>query len=261
MNIQERKLENSRIEITVQVPTERIAAEYENAFKKIQRSAKIAGFRPGKAPLQMVKTHFKERADQEVVESVVKDCYLEAVKEKDLHPISYPRFGFERLVEGKDFSFTASFDVPPSVELGNYKGIAVSERQCSVSDLDVMEEIEGIRENHAVISKKEDGLPVEKGDLAKIKVKRIDNISPELIDATESREITVLAGQRDDKFEFDNHVIGLNVGDTKDVTLSYPADYQYKSVAGQTHLYRIAVTEIQRRALPALDDEFAKDLG
>ena len=249
------------MEITVQVPADRILAEYENSFKRIQKSAKLDGFRQGKAPLAMVKTRFKERADQDVVENIVKDCYLEAVKEKDYHPISYPRFNFERLESGKDFSFTASFDVPPTVDLGNYKGISVNERQCTVSDDDVMEEINGIRENHAVISKKDDGRPAEKGNLVKIKVKRIDNVSPDLVDATEARDVTVLAGAKDDKFEFDPHVIGMNVDDVKDVVLTYPKDYQYKSVAGQTHTYRIVATEIQNRALPALDDEFAKDLG
>ncbi len=261
MNIQERKLENSRMEITVQVPVDRILAEYENSFKRIQKSAKLDGFRPGKAPIAMVKARFQERADQDVVESIVKDCYLEAVKEKDYHPISYPRFNFDRLETGKDFTFTASFDVPPTVELGSYKNISVNERQCAVSDDDVMEEINGVRENHAVISAKEEGRPVEKGDLAKIKVKRIDNIAPELIEAAEAREVTVLAGAKEDKFEFDPYVIGMNVGDTKDVVLTYPKDYQYKSVAGQTHTYRMALGEIQKRELPALDDEFAKDLS
>ncbi|HNX60828.1 MAG TPA: trigger factor, partial [Spirochaetota bacterium] len=226
MNIQERKLENSRMEITVQVPADRILAEYENSFKRIQKSAKLDGFRQGKAPLAMVKTRFKERADQDVVENIVKDCYLEAVKEKDYHPISYPRFNFERLESGKDFSFTASFDVPPTVDLGNYKGISVNERQCTVKDDDVMDEINGIRENHAVISKKDDGRPAEKGNLVKIKVKRIDNVAPDLVDATEARDVTVLAGAKDDKFEFDPHVIGMNVDDVKDVVLTYPKDYQ-----------------------------------
>jgi trigger factor len=261
VNIQDKKLENARVEITVEVPSERIEQEYEKTFVKIQKSAKLDGFRPGKVPMPMVKTHFTELADKEVIENIVKDCYIEAIKEKGFHPIAYPVFDFTRIVRGSNFTFKATFDVQPTVELGNYKGIAVDERQGSITELDVMEEIDGLRERHAVISKKADGLPVEKGDLAKLKVKRIDNVSPDVADAAESRDITVLAGSRDDQYEFDNHVIGMNAGEGKDITFNYPADYQYKSVAGQKHVYRISIAEIQKRDLPAVDDEFAKDLG
>jgi trigger factor len=262
VNIQEKKLENARMEITVEIPMERIAGEYEKVFKKIQKTAKLDGFRPGKAPLDMVKARFKEHADQDVVENIVKDSYMEAVREKDLHPISYPKFTFpEQLKAESNFTFVATFDTPPTIELGNYRGIAVEERQCNLSDLDVMEEIENIREKHAIVSAKEEGQSISRGDITKIKIKRIDNLKPELVDAAEYREITVYAGQREDEFEFDNHVIGMNLDQEKDVTFTYPKDYQYKSLAGQTQTFKVKIAEIQKRTLPELDDEFAKDCG
>jgi trigger factor len=124
-----------------------------------------------------------------------------------------------------------------------------------------MEEIENIREQHATVSKKEEGQSITKGDIAKIKVKRIDNVKPELVDAAEYRDVTVLAGQREDEFEFDSHVTGMNLDQEKDVTFTYPKDYQYKSLAGQTQTYKVKIAEIQKRTLPELDDEFAKDCG
>ena len=262
MNIQEKKLENARMEITVEVPAERISDEYEKVFKKIQKTAKLDGFRPGKAPLDRVKLRYKEHADQDVVENVVKDSYMEAIREKDLHPMSYPKFSFPaQLKEGSNFTFVAVFDIPPTIELGNYKGIAVEERSCTISDLDVMEEIENIREQHATVSTKEAGQSITKGDIAKIKIKRVDNLKPELVETAEYRDVTVQAGQREDEFEFDNHVIGMNLDQEKDVTFTYPADYQYKSLAGQTQTYKVKIAEVQKRTLPELDDEFAKDLG
>lgn len=261
VNIKEKKLEKSRVEISVEIPPERIAEEYERVFVKIQKQAKVDGFRVGKAPLAMVKTRYKDTADQQVVEDVIKSTYLEAVKEKDLHPISYPAFEIpERLEAGKPFSFKATFDVPPTVDLGSYKSIAAEERQVNITELDVLEYIDSLREQKAVLSKKDETLPAEKGDVVKLKVTRIDNVAPEAIEKAAARDVSVIAGSRDDKYEFDLHVIGMKAGEEKDITFDYPKDYQYKSVAGTTQVFRIKAAEIQKRDLPALDDEFAKDL-
>ena len=145
--------------------------------------------------------------------------------------------------------------------LGSYTGISVEERSCKITDADVAEEVESLREQHATLSKKEEGKPVEKGDIAKIKVKRIDNVAADAAGSVDWRDVTVLAGQHTEDYEFDIHVIGLNIGEEKTVTVKYPDDYQYKSVAGQKQTYILKVEEIQKRDLPALDDEFAKDLG
>jgi trigger factor len=261
VNIQEKKLENSRMEITVEVPADLIEKEYESSFIRIQKSAKLDGFRPGKAPLAMVKARYQDRADQDVVENIVKDNYFEAIKEKSLSPISYPTFDFGKLTRGQNFTFKAAFDVAPTMTLGSYTGIAVEERTCTISDLDVNEEIESLREQHAIISKKEDGKPVAKGDIAKLKVKRIDHVAPEAAEALDWRDVSVLAGQHQEDYEFDAHVEGMNVGEEKTVSMTYPADYQYKSLAGQTQKHVIRVDEIQKRELPAVDEDFVKDLG
>jgi trigger factor len=249
------------MEISVEVTPERIAEEYEQVFVKIQKQAKVDGFRVGKAPLAMVKMRYQSTADQQVIEDVVKNTYLEAVKEKDLHPISYPAFDFpEKLEKGKSFTYKASFDVPPTIDLGNYKGISTEEKQVNINELDVLEYIDSLREQKAVLSKKDESLPAEKGDVVKLKVKRIDNVAPDAIEKTNERDVTVIAGSRDDRFEFDTYVIGMKNGEEKDVTFDYPKDYQYKSVAGTTQVFRIKADEIQKRDIPALDDEFAKDL-
>jgi trigger factor len=261
VNIKEKKLEKSRVELSVEIPPERIAEEYERVFVKIQKQARVDGFRVGKAPMAMVKTRYKDNADQQVVEDVIKSTYLEAVKEKDLHPISYPAFDIpDRLEAGKPFSFKATFDVPPTVELGTYNSISAEERQVNVNELDVLEYIDSLREQKAVLSKKDETLPAEKGDVVKLKVTRIDNVAPEAIAKADARDVSVIAGTRDDKFEFDAYVIGMKTGEEKDVTFEYPKDYQYKSVAGTTQVFRIKADEIQKRDIPELDDEFAKDL-
>lgn len=262
MNIKEKKLENARMEITIEVESGRMDGAYEKAFEKIQKTAKIDGFRPGKAPLALVKQKFADSAEQEAVEILVRDTYLEAVNEKDYHPISYPEFSFkEKFERGKSFTFTAQFDTPPTIELGGYRGIKTEERSCTVSDLDIMEEIESVRERMATIGEKDETQPVEKGDLAKIQYKRIDNIAADLIDATAFRDLTVIAGSRDDMCEFDPHVIGLKKGEEKDIVFTYPKDYQYTAFAGQSHTYRTVVMEVKKRILPELTDDFARVSG
>ena len=259
--ISEKKLENAQMELSIEVPADRVELEYKAAFDRIQRNAKIDGFRKGRVPREIIERRFTELADQEVAEHLLRGVYLEVVQDKDFKPISQPRFDFGKPERGKSFPFTAVFDMRPEARLGDYKGLSVEERSCAINEEDVASELETIRERNASISKKEDGGRVENGDLVKVRIKRIDNVDPSEIEKLDFREYQIVVGKSKESYAIDNDLLGMVAGEEKEVKVKYPKDYASEELAGQSVRYLVKIDEINRRDLPALDDDFAKDLG
>lgn len=261
MQVSEKRLENATVELQIEVPENRIEVEYKSVFNRIQREAKIDGFRKGKVPLRIIEQKFGERADFEVVENLLRSIYLEVITEKKLAPVSKPEFDFEKIKRGESFSFKVTFEVAPTVELGNYKNLSVEQRNCVIKDKDIENEIVSLREKNADIKKKGEGESVEDGDLVKIKVKRIDNMDESEIEKTDFKEYSIIVGKSKEEYTFDNYINGMKEGEEKEIDVKYPKKYEIKDLAGQTATYIVKIAEINSMILPELDDEFAKDLG
>ena len=261
LNITEKKLENATMELQIDVPVEKVESEYQAVFNKLKNFVKIDGFRKGKAPLNMVEARFRKEADQEVAENLLKSVFLEAVEEKQLTPIAYPRYQFDTISRDQAFSFKAIFEIPPTVELGKYKGISADEQVCAVNDDNVQAEIDAIRERFAKIDKKDDDARIQNGDLAKIKVKRIDDVEASEHDKVEFKEYQIVVGRSKDESALDKYIIGMKVNEEKEVDVKYPKDYYLSDLAGQKVKYHVVISELNSMELPELNDEFVKKLG
>ncbi len=259
--LDEKRLENATIEMNIEVPGSRVDVEYKSVLEKISKEAKIDGFRKGKAPIQMVESRYKQTAEREVLENILRDTYIEALKAKNHSPIGDPVFDFNMFEMGKPFTYKVKFEVAPTVELGEYKGLEVSRRACMISEEDIDREVDVMRYRNANISQKAEGGVIENGDQVKIKMKRIDNVPPEQVEGVEFREYTFVCGKSQNDLSMDRHVVGMKAGESKEVEISYPADYEVKDLAGQNVRYLVEIAEVNTMELPALDDEFAKDLG
>lgn len=263
MNIlSEKKLENAVVELEIEIPVEKVELEYKAVFNKIQKSAKIDGFRPGKAPLPIIESKYSEHAGADVAENLAKSAVYEAVGQKELAPVSEPRIEYAAVKRDEPFKFTARIEVMPTVVLGEYKGISADEKTCSVTDQDVLNEIDTVREKTAVIDKVEnEDAVVEKGNLIKFKLKRIDDVEKDMIDTVEFRPYSIVVGKSRDEYTLDKHLTGLKKDEEKEITISYPADYYISDFAGKTITYLAVVTEIGIVTLPELNDEFAVSSG
>lgn len=263
MNIlSEKKLENAIIELELEVPVEKVETEYKSVFNKIKRSAKIDGFRQGKAPMQMIEQKYKEYAGEEVAENIAKSAFYEAAMQKQLAPIVEPRISYDSISRDEPFRFKATFEVMPSIELSQYTGVAVDTKVCNVTEEDITLEIDNMREKFAVIEEiKDENAAVEKGNLAKFNLKRTDNIPAEEIDKVEYKEYEIVVGKSRDEYTLDKHIAGMKKGEEKSVTINYPADYHMKELAGENITYSIKLNVISTLTLPELDDEFAKKSG
>lgn len=259
--LEEKKLKNSIVEMVIEVPESRIEVEFKAVFDHIAKNAKVDGFRKGKAPLKLVEKMFEKEAKREVLENVLKSTSIEAIEGKNYRPVSLPTYDMETFERGKPLKYTVRFETLPTVNLGSYKGISVKERACQVRDEDVEKEIHDLREKYAKISKKGEGALIEKGDLLRFGVKRIDNVKPEEAEALAFKEYTIIVGKSESEYALDKHVLGLSVGQTKEVTIKYPKDYEVKDLAGQKVTYVVKIEDISKMDLPNPDDEFAKDVS
>lgn len=260
--ISEKKLDNAVVELEIEVPVNMVELEYKAVFNKIQKNAKIDGFRPGKAPQQIIETKYKDHAGAEVADNLARRMTFEAVQQKELAPIAEPRIGYAEISRDAPFKFTASIEVMPTVEAGEYKGIAVDEKSCEITDNDVMTEIDSTREKYADIEKIENpDAVVENGNLARFKLKRIDDVDKDMIDTVEFKDYSIVVGKSKDEYTLDKHILGLKTGVEKEITISYPADYYVSDFAGKSITYLLIVTEISLVKMPEFNDEFAVKSG
>ena len=261
LTITEKKLDNARIEIQVDVPIEKVESAYVTAFNKLQGVVKLDGFRKGKAPLHMVEARFRKEADQEVAENLLRTVFLEAVEQNQYTPIDYPRYEFDKISRESPFTFKAIFEVPPTVELGKYKGLAVDEQVVTVSDENVKTEIDAMRERFAKTEKRDASATVINGDLVKMKVRRIDDVEPAEVDKVEYKDYQIVVGKSKDESALDKYIIGMKADERKEVDVKYPKEYQIADLAGQKVTYQVLIEEISSVELPPVDDELAKKLG
>lgn len=254
MNIRDKKLENSRVELEIELPAERVEIEYKSVFDGIQKNAKVDGFRKGKAPIQMVERKYMEYADQEVAENLMKSAIVDAITEKTLNPISEPAYSFDSVRRGDPFSFKAVIEVYPTIELATYKEIHADEKVCNVTDEDIKDEIDSIRERYATVTKKDENGIIENGNLAKIKVKRVDEAQED----DNFKDYSIIVGKTKDDSALDKKIVGMKAGEEKEVEVKYPKDYHIKELAGEKVKYLVKIEEVSTMELPPLDDDLAK---
>ncbi len=261
MQITEKKLENAVVELQIDIPNEMVKHQYDAVFEKIQKTAKVDGFRKGKAPLKIIEVKYHKHADEDVANNLAKEYFIQAVKEKGMKPITEPVYEFNSINRDEPFSFKAVFEVFPTVELGKFKQIPAEERSCSVSDEDVARELDVLQENYSRIEKKEDGSAVQNSDNIKLKLKRIDNIDSSEIEKTPFREFSIIVGKSKDKYTIDKETLGMKIGEEKEIEITYPKDYSVSELAGKKVKYLIGIIEINKMILPDVNDEFAKRLN
>jgi trigger factor len=261
LNISEKKLENATVELKIDVPVEKVETEYQTVFNRLKNVVTIDGFRKGKAPLNLVEKKFGETAAREVAENLLKDVFLEAIKEKNFSPIALPRYEFDSISRDKPFSFKAVFEISPTVELGKYRSVSAEEAACTITDADVTSEIEAVRERYAKVNKKDEGAVVQDGDLVRIRVKRIDDVREEDLDKVESKEYSIVVGKSKDESALDKHLGGMKAGEERRIDIKYPKDYDVSELSGQKAVYHVELVDISDIVLPELNDEFAKNAG
>jgi len=254
INIEDQK--DAQKLIKVEVEAQRVDAALEDIYNGIQKTANIPGYRPGKAPRDMVKTHYNKAANEEVLNRLIWDCYREAITEKNINPVGYPVIVDVDFNEGKPLNFSVKVETRPAFKLKVYKGIKVKEKLYEASDEDVDNALKQMQESMAEY-KNIKARPIAKGDYIVCdyecfsggkQVDKKDKLWLYISDKLQPKELLAL-------------LLGAELGTTKETEVSYPKDYEYKELAGQSRLYKVTPKEIKEKILPEINDELAKSTG
>ena len=251
----------TRRDLTVEVPSTVVDDAIGHAAARIGRAAKIAGFRPGKVPVTVVRQRFKGQIMQDVAERLVAKAVGEALVERGVDPIETPDIKDLVLEEGKPLTFTASFDVMPPFDPGDLGTIEATQPAATITEDAVDQSLERLRERAARFEAVESGA-VEPGHTVVVLLERQGTDRDGKQGEVEKHDsVSIELGAPSNPPGFDAEMIGLAPGASKNFTLAYPADYRIPELAGGTVAYAVTLKEIKQRVVPPLDDELAKDLG
>jgi trigger factor len=245
--------------LNIEVAPDDVAREMDKALADTARKAKIPGFRPGKAPKSVVERHYGDEVRSEVTQRLVTASYLRALEEHKLHPVEMPAIdNISTLAKGSAMSFTATVEVRPQIELGTYDGIEVEEKSITVSDAEVDETVDRLREMYAQLEVVE-GRPLEKTDTAIIDFEGFRD--GKAIEGAKASDHLLDLGSDSLLPGFGDQLAGMNKGETREITITFPADYNDADLAGKDANFTVTLKEIKKKSLPELNDEFAKDIG
>jgi trigger factor len=249
-------VEGCKHSLDVTVPVAEIEQETERAAATIQGKARLPGFRPGKAPLSIVKTRFAADIRQEVLDKLLPRAFNEAVKAERLQVVGQPNVSDLHFHAGEPLKFKAEFEVAPEFELGEYQGISATYAEPEAPEADVDKRIEEIRDRKAEYVN-EDPRALADGDYAVISLESVSGVAEKV----SQDELMLKIGDEATLTSFTENLRGVSPGEEREFDVTYPADYDRETLAGRTVRFKASVKAVRRKELPELNDEFAKDLG
>ena len=253
------KLENSSVKLTVTIGKADVAASYNEVVAKYAKNIQIPGFRKGKVPVSVLERKYgdalKNDAVSEIVEKALGDIFEEMDKNKsDDRPLPYSQPTIDDiplLDTTKDLTFAVKYDVFPKVEVKNFDGIEIKVPEVKITDDDLKEELEAIRQRNAMVLDKKDDEAVAKDDIVTVNYCELDDKDAEIA-GSQRQDFVFTVGTEQNIYKFDNEIIGMKKGETKDLT---------KEVEGENKKVRVTVTAVKVRNVPELDDELAQDVS
>ena len=260
MNVKVENTENkNEVKLTFNIEAEKFEEAMKKVYAKTAKYFNIPGFRKGKAPMQLVERQYGSAIFYEdAFNELVPDIYDEAIKDNKVEAVSKPNIDIVQMEKGKELIFTATVETKPEVELGKYKGIEIKKIEYTTSDKDIEHELGHLAERNARLVTVEDR-PVEKGDIATIDfIGSIDGVEFEGGKA-ENHELEI--GSNTFIPGFEDQVIGIKIGEEKDIKVKFPEDYFSKDLAGKDAVFKVKVNAIQKKELPKIDNDFAKDVS
>jgi len=259
MNVKMEKLENNIIKLEITVEAERFGKSLKKSIAKNSKTINIPGFRKGKAPMNIIKKMYGEGVFfEDAINFCCDDTYPEALQEHNVNPLDYPKIDVIEIGEGKDFVYTASVEVVPEVQIGEYKGVEAKKIKYSVTDDEIENQLKGMQEKNARIEVKADGV-VAMGNIAIIDFKGFIEETPFEGGQGTDFELEIGSGSFIDTFE--EQLIGLKVGDTKEVKVNFPEAYGREDLNGKLATFNVTIKSMKEKELPAIDDEFAKEVS
>ncbi len=249
----------TRRKLAVEVPVEEVTAEFDRAFGRVQKQAKLKGFRPGRAPRSVVEKLFGDQVRADVLSHLIEHSYADAVKQTGLRPVGPPEIVPESIEAGKPLRYSATIDVLPKIEIGETRGLPAKRPRREVTDGDVDRAVEQLRESLAELRPAEGREEARAGDFVSIDYTGFVDGRPLPDGKRENRLLELGTGVVPPEFE--QALTGAKVGEARTVEVSYPAEHADSALAGKTARFDLVLRAVREKILPPADDELAKEHG
>ncbi len=249
--------EGLKRELMIEVPADVVDKAYHRIYEDYRKGAKIKGFRPGKVPMNVIKNKYKNEVTADLIDQLIKEYFVQALREKQLEPIGKPVISKVDVDEGKPLTFTVGIEVMPEIETVEYDNLIVRQPEIQVPDQMVDNVVERLRQNNADLRAVDRAAGENDVVICDLEVSEGELDTAE--GALSSQEIDL--GHEYTVKEFREGLAGISRDETRDVAISYPEDYPDEKFAGKSITYKVAVKEIKERVLPRVDDAFAKQTG
>jgi len=269
-------------EISVEIPAETVSRELESFVARYQKMARVPGFRRGKTPASLVRRRFADELKQEVVESLVPKYFREQVEKLGFAPISQPKITDFHFEDSEPLRFKATFEVMPTIEVAPYSDLRAEKGDVSVSEDEVVRELEALRESQATYNSIEEDRGLQDGDFAQASftgtpIERpatglvdpsgrpvssgLEETKPTGSQPVHMDDVLVDIGGANTVREFTENLRGVKAGEERTFIITYPEDAQDKRLAGKTLEYKVQIKAVKKKQVPELNDDFAKELG
>lgn len=244
--------------LNVEVPVEVIVQSYTKVFKEIQKQAQIKGFRKGKAPIKVIRTMYKDRVQEDVVKDVIQTGFFQAIQEHKLDPIGEPNFEFEQILEDKSFTFSAAFEVRPEVKVKSYKELPVVREKLVVDAAKVADILTNLQKGQAESVAVFEDRAVRMGDVAVLDFDGF--VNGEALEGGSAQNHELELGSQSFIEGFEEGLVGMKIGDAREIPLKFPEVYHAAHLAGQPVTFKVKLNGIKAKKVPELNDDFAKSL-
>jgi trigger factor len=250
-------IEGCKREIEIVVPVDEVSHETEHVVASVQKKAHLPGFRPGKAPVSIIKTRFKDAIRQDVLEHILPKAFRKKADEEHWNVVGTPNVTDIHFHEGEPLRFKAEFEIAPEFDVSGYRGIEAPYAEPHVTDGDVDKRLAEIRERKAEYVN-EDPRPLADGDHTVVSLESTAGIEGEPV---RSDDMVLALGDSETLPEFTENLRGMSPDEEKEFDVTYPAEYAQERLAGKTVRFNVRVKGVRRKELPEMNDEFARDLG
>jgi len=241
----------------VAVPADRITTAIEQRLKEISRTARLKGFRPGKAPLPVVRKQFGEQVRAEVVGDVMRSSLAEALSREKLTPAAGPRIEPIAVAPGSDLKFAATFEVMPEIEVRSLERIAVERPRATVEEPDIDAMLESMRRQRPTFAAVD--RPAREGD--RVTVDYTGRMGGEPFEGGDGKDVAIIIGSRQSRPELEEGLKGAVAGEARTITVKFPTELSNKTLAGNTAELALTVKSVEEQSLPAVDEEFCRAFG
>jgi trigger factor len=259
MQVQASRVSPVVMELSVEVAADEVKVEIEKAYSNLQKKAHVRGFRPGKAPRQVLAHLYGPQVMSDVINALVNDTLPKVLVEQKFQPINQPQVEAGKFDQAASFSYKARFEVTPEIGDVAYEGLELSRPPVNVGEEAVVEQLEMLRKQHASMKAPDPARPAQKGDIVTIDF-TLDIDGASLKDGG-GQGVQLELGSGQTVPELDGGLVGKKVDEEFDAETHFPAEHPREELKGKSAKFHVKVKDIKERILPALDDEFAKDVG